>query len=275
MIEDALKEIRLPESFADRLLAFPFPRIEPEVRVDDCPGQTQSVDCQDTHSYFTPLVQHGACDWCFYDWPGRKLRGVNESRVVGVSKRGGRTVFRIWSRFTELAEPDTQSWVENHFLVEKNTFRWIGLDRDKAGQLLVRPHRFSQDRGDLAQVVHRPEPVRLTIGTKWASGDGHNEVVGVSQVAIGDRSWKCLRILSPCQYGKTGGRLPAALAEWYVPDTGRTVFFRRYNGHGYAPPETHRSFESLTGNLEIEFEGRPFRHSYDCIPDIALEKAFG
>ena len=82
-------------------------------------------------------------------------------------------------------------------------------------------------------------------------------------------------MLYPCQQSKAKDNAPAALAEWYVAETGRTVFFRRYNGAGYAAPDKPRSFESLQGNREIEFEGKPFRHAYDCIPDIALERMLG
>ena len=40
-------------------------------------------------------------------------------------------------------------------------------------------------------------------------------------------------------------------------------------------PYSPRSFESLNGNLEVELGVKAFRHSYDCLPDIALEKVFG
>ncbi len=47
------------------------------------------------------------------------------------------------------------------------------------------------------------------------------------------------------------------VAEWYVAESGRTVFFRRYNGVGFKKdPADPTSFESLAGNLEVEFEGK-------------------
>ena len=73
--------------------------------------------------------------------------------------------------------------------------------------------------------------------------------------------------------GKEMGGVPTVLAEWYVAEGGQTVFFRRYNGPGWRKPGEKGSFETLEGNLEVEVEGRRFRHWYDCIPDHALELA--
>lgn len=63
------------------------------------------------------------------------------------------------------------------------------------------------------------------------------------------------------------------LAEWYVAESGRAILFRRYNSPGWRKPGANGSFESLTGNLEVEYERHWFRHWYDCIPDHALESA--
>ena len=93
------------------------------------------------------------------------------------------------------------------------------------------------------------------------------EVIGVSKVTIASRSWKCLKVAGVSPDSKT-------YFEWYVAETGRTVFFRRYNAPGWRERESERpgSFESLAGQLEVELQGITFRHWYDCIPDIALEK---
>jgi len=115
--------------------------------------------------------------------------------------------------------------------------------------------------------------MQLTVGTKWGGFCGA-EVVGVSEVKIGGGSWKCLKVVACGQHFKTDDGSPATFAEWYIAEEGRTVFFRRYNGPGYARPDQPRSFESLAGTVEVQFKGITFRHSYDCIPDIALKKVF-
>ena len=106
--------------------------------------------------------------------------------------------------------------------------------------------------------------MRLKVGLKW--GNSATEVTGVAKVTIGGHTWKCLKVAGLSQNSMV-------YAEWYVAENGRTVFFRRYNAPGWRKPEEHGSFESLAGNLDVEFRGITFRHWYDCIPDIALEKA--
>ncbi len=270
MVENTLKDNALPESFADRLMAFPFPRTSPPVEITDRTGEKMTVRCTDAQAFFVPLVEHGACDWCFYDWPGGRLTGVYEYRVVGASERGKQMLLRAWNRYTDIRSEGSQEWEEAHFLVENDTYRRVNVQREKAGTLLVGEFRFPAEPDE----PFKPEPMNLAVGTKWGQHD-RNRVVGVSDVAIGDRSWKCLKVLFPAQHSRTDDGSPAVLAEWYVAEMGRTVFFRRYNGRGFKKPESPISFESLAGNLEVEFEGKVFRHFYDCIPDIALEKAFG
>ena len=272
MVEDTLKENALPEDFADRLLRFPFPRTEPNLDIEDLLDETMSVRCTDAQTHFTPLTEHGASDWCFYDFPGAYLKGVNENRVVSCSKRGEQTILRIWSHYTELQPEEHEEWKENHVVLQDDTWRWVQVKRPQPAKLVLNRYKWS---GDPEGCFSQPEPMQLEIGTEWISGDGTSKVVGVSRVTIGEQSWKSLKVLCAAQRGKTKDGTPTVLAEWYVNEAGRTIFFRRYNGAGYAASHKPSSFESLEGNLEIEFEGRPFRHFYDCIPDIALQKAFG
>ena len=111
--------------------------------------------------------------------------------------------------------------------------------------------------------------MNLKVGTKWGGVWGA-EVVGVSDVSVGGRSWRCLRVIQATQEWKRPDRVPTVYAEWYVAETGRTVFFRRYNGPGWRVAGKAGSFESLAGGKEVEHQGITYRHWYDCIPDIAL-----
>lgn len=266
MVEKTLKKKALPEDFAQKLLMFPFPRHEPSVKIDDCPGERLSIRCIDAQPYFVPLVEGGKCDWTFYDWPNRRLTGVNECHVVGRVRWKNANVLRIWRRSTDLKEEEKQEWGECHYLIEDDTWRWVKLERDNAGKAFVSEH---PSPGAAKDPRFEGVPMRLEVGLKWGGFAG-GEVVGVSEVHINQGSWKCLKIVHVGQHFKNPDNTPATYAEWYVAENGRTVFFRRYNGPGYAKPESPRSFESLAGNLEVEFQGITFRHSYDCIPDIAL-----
>jgi RNA polymerase sigma factor (sigma-70 family) len=83
MVKTTLKENALPEDFAQRLLRFPFPKREPELKIVDCPEESFEVHCIDAQSFFVPLVGDGKCDWAFYDWPGGHITGVYECRYIG------------------------------------------------------------------------------------------------------------------------------------------------------------------------------------------------
>ncbi len=267
MVKTTLRENALPEDFGQRLLRFPFPKREPKVKIGDCPDESLEVHCIDAQLYFVPLVEDGKCDWTLYDWPGGHLTGINECHVISTAKWGQGTLLRIWRRETDLKERGKQEWKEEHFLVENDTYRWVRLERDKPGK--ARLSTYFWEDGEPSE----PVPMNLKVGAKWGEpgskwGEPAGEVIGVSKVTIAGHSWKCLKVAGVSQESKV-------YAEWYVAETGRTVFFRRYNGPGWRKPERPGSFESLAGQLEVKFQGITFRHWYDCIPDIALERAFG
>lgn len=261
MVRTTLWENALPEDFAERLLRFPFPKREPKVKIVDCPDESLEVHCIDAQNFFVPLVEHGKCDWTFYDWPGGHLTGINEYHAISTAKWGQGILLRIWTRETDFKEGARQEWEEQHFLVENETYRRVKLERakpDKPGK--VRLATYFWGNGE----PWEPTPMKLSVGSKW--GEPAAEVIGVSEVAIAGHSWKCLKVAL-----SEGAKLHA---EWYVAKSGRTVFFRRYNGPGWKRPESPGSYESLAGQLEVKLQGITFRHWYDCIPDIALGKAF-
>ena len=270
ILKTAFENNALPENFAQRLLRFPFPRHEPSVEIIDCPNESFEVRCADTQCYFVPLTENGKCDWPFYDWrsgcPTGVLTGVYEYHVVDTGRWQDGTLFRAWSRFTDFQENDKQEWNEEYFLVKRDRYQRVLLKRSEDGRLRLAEYIWPGD----PECPCKPVSMRLKIGAKW-EGCEQNEVVGVSQVTIGERSWKCLKIVTVEARHSRDPNLPVTCAEWYVAETGRTVFFRRYNGLGYREPDKPTSFESLAGNLEVGYQGITFRHFYDCIPDIAFD----
>ncbi len=173
---------------------------------------------------------------------------------------------RVWSQFHDYKREGQSDWADRHYVLEHDTWRWALISRTKEGRLHIREDPQPGVAGD---PTFEPVPMKLRVGMQWEGFVG-GEVVGVSRVRVGQRSWRCLKVVSGGQHFKTDDGSPASYAEWYVADTGRTVFFRRYNGPGYAAPGSPRSFESLAGEREVQFQGITFRHSYDCLPDIAL-----
>jgi hypothetical protein len=162
----------------------------------------------------------------------------------------------VWRRESDVQNVDKQRWEEKHLLVENDEYRWVKLEKDDHYE--VRLLKYGWADGETSE----PEPMNLKPGMKW--GKPGSEVTGVSNVKINERSWKCLKIVSISQKSEV-------LAEWYVAENGRTVFFRRYNAPGWKSSGSDISFESLAGNIDVEHGGITYRHWYDCIPDFAFE----
>jgi RNA polymerase sigma factor (sigma-70 family) len=253
---------KLPESFAQRLLMFPFPRRRPSVKIEECSKEDLEVLCSDSQTFFYPLEEGGKCDWAFYDMPDERLSGAYECHVISMAKWKNNSILRTWTRYINFKRNDQQSWEEHHTHIENEFFHRIQLKRCNPGELGM--ENFYWENGELA-VKH---PMRLKTGMKY--DELSLEVCNTAKVIIGDRSWKCLRVFCTSSQGKTNNNIPCVLAEWYVSEQGQTVFFRRYNGPGFTKPENPSSFEALKGMHEIEYNGITFRHAYDCIPDFAL-----
>ena len=261
-----LEQYALPEDFARRMLRFPFPRWEPHVKVIDHPGERLEVRLVDADSHFVPLARDGRCDWAFYDWPDGRLTGVNECYIVSSVPWQEGTLLREWSRYTDCEREGALEWKEQYIWVGEETYRWVALGRGDQGEARLSPFYWSD--GQLSE----PSPTMLRVGLTWGTGEAH-EVIGVTQVTIEDHSWKCLKIATVTARERSPDGTPTVLAEWYVSQDGRTVFFRRYNGAGFREAGKPGSYEALEGNLEVVYKGARFRHWHDCIPDHALDKA--
>ena len=256
MVENTLHENVLPDDFGRNLLRFPFPRREPTIEIEDCPGESLEIRCLDAQVYFVPFIENGKCDWAFYDWLGGILTGVNEFHVISTAKWGQGTLFRVWRHETSTQNVDKQRWEERHLLVENDEYRWVKLGKDVHDEL--RLSRYIWADGEISE----PEPMKLKPGLKWPKSE--TEVTGVSKVTINERSWKCLKVVSVTQNSEV-------LAEWYVAENDRTMFFRWYNTSSWKSLTGYSNFESLEGNIEVEHNGITYRHWYDCIPDFAFE----
>jgi RNA polymerase sigma factor (sigma-70 family) len=261
--ETLLEKHALPEDFAKRMLMFPFPRRQPPVRMVDLPGERFEVRCLDAGSHFLPLSEGGRCDWAFYDWPEGRLTGVNECHVVSSVPWQEGTLLREWSRYTDLQKESAPEWKEQHIWVGEDAYRWVSVARSDRGEARLAPFHWADGQAS------EPYRTMLRVGLAWGEGETY-EVTGVSRVTIEEHTWDCLKIAHLTAHDRSPDGTPTVLAEWYVSQAGRTVFFRRYNGPGWREPERSGSYEGLEGNLEIVYKGARFRHWYDCIPDHAL-----
>lgn len=263
MMRTTLNQHTLPEYFAHRLLRYPFPRREPVIEIVALPEKRLRVHCIDAQSQFVPLAPDGKCDWTFYDWPGARLTGIYECHVIAATRWEAGTLLREWERYTDL-EQDKVQWEEHYILIEDDTYRWVDVQRGDPGMLQLAPHRYHNGQ------VSESWPMTLEVGQAWGEPPERSWVAGAARVTIGDRTWTCLEVTMVTAQAKETAGTPVVLARWYVAESGRTVFFRRFNAAGFRDAGAHGSFEALEGNQEIVVEGVRYRHWYDCIPDHAL-----
>ncbi len=237
-----------------------FPEQEPEVLIEPLDDGLTEVLCRDTLGGFVELEVGATCDWSFYDWPERVLTVVTHSRVVGRVLLNGLECLDVRHR----EDPGEGEESRSLLRVTDDQLHHLQMEMTWAGGIRK-----------IEQVDATPAPLRLRLGDRWSGheryicgekirgGDGlqYRLVDGAFRVRVAGNEFRCLR--------QTWWELNAAdagviLAELYVADCGRSVFWQRYNGPAW------RNYEALGGTPEREHEGVTYRLWYDCIPDVAL-----
>jgi len=239
----------------------PFPMKEPEVTVTPRPdAELKEILRADAGGFFVPLEVGAEVKWSFYDWPERQLTNVAHTRIVGEVKYRGQDCLDVIDRVI---------WGEG----EDEWGRWLYLVSDETLGILLREMHWTAPR--ISEVDITPEPLRLTAGHRWqgheiyrcgpeeeGAGEQHHGLVETAfEVVVPAGDMLCLR---ETRWHVDAAGVAKALAETYVAQTGRTIYFRRFNGPAY------HNYEQLAGNPEREHDGVVWRLWYECLPDIAL-----
>lgn len=247
---------------------FRFPPIEPEIKITDLPGEEFEVACRDAQSYFVLLELGAENEFSFYDYPTKAaeekalvFKGAHRLKVTRRIQIDGFEALEIQMRYAEAgSDYEDAPTTFYHVLNDGNVLNMSIQDseggtwrHEKSSRIPLpvdlRPGLRVQGKEPL-YTVERPEQKII---------DWLFEVIGAAQVSIGPKVYRCLKV-----YWSSSSAEQNVLAEYYVADTGRTVFFRRYNGPRY------RNYEELAGKPMVEYEGTVWRHWYDCLPDHAL-----
>lgn len=247
---------------------FKFPKIEPEIRIVDLPGEEFEVACRDAGGMFVLLELGAENEFAFYDYP----KGDSEDhRLVLTGSHRLKVARRIHVDDFEMFE--IESWyAEAGSDYSGRPDYWNYVLNDSGLRAIAEIDPAGADKWTFKQGTRTPSPTVLRPGLRTHGREplyyGKHpdrliewllEVVEAAQVSIGPKTYRCLKV-----YWASWDEEQNTLAEYYVADTGRTVFFRRYNG------PTYRNYEELAGNPTLEYEGTAWRHWYDCIPDHAL-----
>ena len=232
---------------------FKFPYYEPEIRIEDLPGEEFEVECLDAQSAFVLLEVGAENEFSFYDYPKEAdngslvLTGAHKLRVERRVRLDDFEMLEIKAWYAETGSEYTgtpASW--NRIVNEgclKDTLevdepgdkKWIYKAGTKSPEVkLFKPGLRINGHEPLLWTGEDPETI-----SHWIL-----EVSGAARVFIGSKSYRCLKVRWVNQEEKR-----PKMAEYYIADTGRTVYFRRYNGPGY------ENYEDFAGHPEVEFEG--------------------
>jgi hypothetical protein len=249
-----------------------FPKREPMTRVSDLPKEEVEVITEDTIHEFIPLKIAEEREVAVYTYPERDLEEIGKLKVLGKILVDGK----------ECIEVDSSDGDCNVRIFIEVT--------DEHIHYLKKIVRIKDKRPMLVDIDVAPIPRRLFVGLEWKSQevyrcgdqlvDGSSEdtriyckVVGISEVIIEKRSWKCLRLVMSAHVGM---EKPVALIEAFVSiDSGRAVLSRRYLGPGMAhlSERCKEEYEKLKDSPELEYESVAYRLFSTSIPDHSLDLA--
>jgi hypothetical protein len=248
---------------------FKFPSVEPDIEIVDLPGESFEVVCRGLKTFFVMLELGAEDEFSFYDYPkdGPEggplvLSGAQRERVTRRIKVDDFEMFEVESWYAEAgSDYSISDGYANHIIREGSLREIVSIETPdhgswvyKAGTSTGIPHLFRP-----GMRVEGTDPTLVTGKEPDKLADWLLEVTGAAQVSISTKSYRCLKVLWAIYHADQ-----PCLAEFYVADTGRTVFFRRYDG-----PESFR-YDKLAGHPTVEFEGKVWRHFYDSIPSHAL-----
>lgn len=245
---------------------FKFPYYEPEIRIEDLPNEEFEVECLDAQSAFVLLKVGAENEFSFYDYPkeagdGRLiLTGSYKLRVEQRIRLDDFEMLEIKACYADAGSECTDtpaSWnriinegcLKDRLEIEEpGDKKWIYKAGAKSPEVkLFKPGLRVNGHEPRFVTGEKPETI-----SKWIL-----EVSGAARVFFGSKSYRCLKV-------QWAAEDQPEMIEYYIANTGRTVYFRRYNGPGY------KNYGDLAGHPEVEFEGITWRHWYDCIPDHVL-----
>jgi len=249
---------------------FKFPQTEPKISVTELPGVEFEVECVDAQSGFVLLAPGADAEFAFYDHPEGKP--ASEPLVFTGAHRL-KVGNRILIEGVEAFETDWWYADPGSDYADRSGTTYDALD--KAGLRTIawiqrhNPEMWAYETYDMTPIPGLLKPglkvvghERVTVGQDLVREREFTvEVMGAAELSIGPKTYRCLKVRSAWYDGDK----PDSLAEYYVADTGRTVYFRRYDG-----PGSGRYAEKLQTNPTLDHAGVTWRHFYNCLPDHAL-----
>lgn len=249
---------------------FKFPAIEPRVDTVELPEVELATVCVDAQSGFVLLAPGEEVEFAFYD----HCEGSSPSNpLVFTGAHRLRVGNRILIEGVEAFETDWWYAGPEADYADRSGTTYDVLDaaglRTVAWIQRHNPEMWAYETYDMTAIpsvlktgLKVAGSERVCVGTEVVREREFTvEVRGAVELNVGPKAYRCLAVRSAWYDGDK----PDSLAEYYVADTGRTVYFRRYDGPGSA-----RYDDNLRGNPTLDYAGVTWRHFYNCLPDHAL-----
>ncbi len=260
-------------------IAPPFPEVRPAIAIEPAGAEPFTLDFRELPWWFAvPEVgESGSAAW--YDPPDWRLSSIQVRRALRPANVHELDCVEL--KVVERSAGDASSrgpaeWLMYGRLTGKKV-QWVATAQLREGKRILRTfldEGFAEDWGEAPRRVEdrgefrrRPDD-----SLQWSPAGDPAQVSGAGafRVAIGDRTFTCLRVFDVGDEPSEKG----TLVEAYLDSEGRTVLFRRYNGRlwavggggGYDGPPWEERFPE---HARIVINEVTFVHWYDCLTDVA------
>jgi hypothetical protein len=213
-------------------LRHPFPPTRPEVRITESKEKIDYVDCLELRWWFAVPQSGDHTMSAWYEADTLELSTVMDTAATIPAR-----IHQVDCMEIRVNECSTwNDWQAFHGFVygsiEQEEIRWIAVVEERDGSKVFRTftdESFDYEWGSHGRKLYDDGRYQLQSDGSYKITDGKGLGAGVYDVTIGENTFNCLRILDPDLSVPEGGEL----VEAYVERSGRTVFFRRYDGRFY------------------------------------------
>ena len=235
----------------------PFPATRPDIKIVESSNTITEVDCQELQWWLAIPKMGERYLWAEYDGETQKLDAVTEMIPTAPAVIQGIECVEI--QFNEWLAKDWPAAPNLMYAtIDETHTRWISVVMTIDGKRIfntIGEEWFEDQWGpDGKRRIVDDGRYQLQKDGSYQLTDGQGFGSGTYDVTIGDNTFHCLRIFDVDITKEHGGEL----AEVYIEEGGRTVFFRRYDGQFL---RGHDLVEKFPNNIRIVINDIVYVHS--------------
>ena len=259
----------------DETIKHPFPSMRPDVKIVESSEKISEVDCPELQWWFAVPQMGESYLWANYNGETMALESVTEMIPIAAAQIQGIDCVELQVR--EWSLPD---WPDSPHLIyaalNDTHSRWISIvnivDEKKIFYTINDEAFEDQWGGPTKRRIVDDGRYQLQPDGSYTITDGQGFGAGTYDVTIGENTFHCLRVLDADISMPHGDEL----AEVFIERSGRTVFFRRYDGRYL---RGHDLIEKFPNNRRIVINDIIYVHSnctgwfHDTFTSVSLQPA--